>query len=111
MDFSELKGRPYCKICSWMTADLKLKGRELYVFALLFERDASDAPDRERIDGAYIAEMCDVSVTEVFQIFNALERKGLLRVGLGADGISAHYTVDRAGVMTAVSGGDQADNE
>ena len=65
MDFSyndtmadRLENEPYWKQYGWMNK-LGLNGARAIVFALIFERDCTDDPARERITSKYIARALD----------------------------------------------------
>ena len=104
MKVADLTHAPYVRIYSWMGSQLKLKGNELTAFALIFERDVlgSESVEALRIDGAYIARACGIQPTEIFQILSSLERKHLLRVEFGEDGMSTYFKVDEEAVAAAV---------
>lgn len=104
MKVSDLTQAPYVRTYSWMRSRLKLRGNELTAFALIFERDVAGADDVSalRIDGPYIARACNIQPNEIFQIFSNLERKHLLRVEFGEDGMSTYFKVDEEAVAAAV---------
>lgn len=128
MDFSyndttapRLENEPYWKQYGWMNK-LGLNGSRAIVFALIFERDCSDDPARERITSKYIAraldEGCPVrgrgegGIARVFKVLNELSAKGLVSAVMDEDGLSMSFKCDYDAVesilMDAVSVSEDA---
>lgn len=90
----ELKDAPYARVSAWMGADgLNLKGDELTVFALLYEREHAQA-DSGRIDADYIARAIGADGAAVYAVINSLVKKGLLGLALSAGSFIDMYPVN-----------------
>lgn len=128
MDFSyndttapRLENEPYWKQYGWMNK-LGLNGPRAIVFALIFERDCSDDPARERITSKYIARALDEGrpvrgrgeggIARVFKVLNELSAKGLVCAVMDEDGLSMSFKCDYDAVesilMDAVSVSEDA---
>lgn len=110
MDFSyndtmadRLENEPYWKQYGWMNK-LGLNGARAIVFALIFERDCTDDPARERITSKYIARALDEGcpargrgeggIARVFKVLNELSAKGLVCAVMDEDGLSMSFKCD-----------------
>lgn len=110
MDFSyndtpaaRLEDEPYWKQYGWMNK-LSLNTPKSIVFSLIFERDCTDDPARERITSKYIAraldEGCPVrgrakgGIARVFKTLNELAAKGLVSAVMDEDGLSMSFKCD-----------------
>lgn len=110
MDFSyndtmadRLENEPYWKQYGWMSK-LGLNGARAIVFALIFERDCTDDPARERITSKYIARALDEGcpargrgeggIARVFKVLNELSAKGLVCAVMDEDGLSMSFKCD-----------------
>ena len=110
MDFSyndtpaaRLENEPYWKQYGWMDK-LGLNGPRTIVFALIFERDCTEDPARDRITSKYIAraldEGCPVRVrgesgiARVFKVLNELSAKGLVCAVMDESGLSMSFKCD-----------------
>lgn len=101
----ELSAQPYIKIMPWMTGELKLKGSDLTAFALLFERQALDADDAQRIDAAYLSTALGLDGAGTFAVLSALVKKGLVKPDFSGDGLLDSFKVDLRRVAEIVQGG------
>lgn len=110
MDFSYndnpaacLENEPYWKQYGWMDK-LGLNGPRTIVFALIFERDCTEDPARDRITSKYIAraldEGCPVrgrgecGIARVFKVLNELAAKGLVCAVMDEAGLSMSFKCD-----------------
>lgn len=110
MDFSyndtpaaRLENEPYWKQYGWMDK-LGLNGPRTIVFALIFERDCTEDPVRDRITSKYIAraldEGCPVrgrgesGIARVFKVLNELSAKGLVCAVMDEAGLSMSFKCD-----------------
>lgn len=110
MDFSyndtsaaRLENEPYWKQYGWMDK-LGLNGPRTIVFALIFERDCTEDPARDRITSKYIAraldEGCPVrgrgesGIARVFKVLNELSAKGLVCAVVDEAGLSMSFKCD-----------------
>lgn len=123
MDFSyndtmadRLENEPYWKQYGWMNK-LGLNGARAIVFALIFERDCTDDPARERITSKYIARALDEGcpargrgeggIARVFKVLNELSAKGLVCAVMDEDGLSMSFKCDYdavAGILASTAG-------
>lgn len=82
-----IKDTPWAAVSSWMVDDLKLKGTDLMVYALLFERDVRSGTDSARIDSTYVFDAAGVDGAEVFASLTKLATKdGLLEIVFSGEG-------------------------
>ena len=102
MDFSYndttapcLENEPYWKQYGWMNK-LGLNGPRAIVFALIFERDCSDDPARERITSKYIARALDEGCPVRGRGEGGIElsAKGLVCAVMDEDGLSMSFKCD-----------------
>lgn len=110
MDFSyndtpaaRLEDEPYWKQYGWMNK-LGLNTPKSIVFSLIFERDCTDDPARERITSKYIARALDEGcpargraeggIARVFKTLNELAAKGLVSAVMDEDGLSMSFKCD-----------------
>lgn len=110
MDFSyndtnapRLENEPYWKQYGWMNK-LGLNGPRAIVFALIFERDCTDDPARDRITSKYIARALDegrpvrgrgeVGIARVFKVLNELFDRDLVCAMMDEDGLSMSFKCD-----------------
>ena len=65
-------------IMDWMLKDLKLKGNELIVYALIFGfcQDGSSY----KINKSYVSKFLNVRRATIFSIFKSLESKGYINI-------------------------------
>lgn len=120
MDFSyndtpdaRLENEPYWKQYGWMDK-LGLNGPRTIVFALIFERDCTEDPARDRITSKYIAraldEGCPVrgrgegGIARVFKVLNELSAKGLVCADMDEDGLSMSFKCDYDAVESILAG-------
>lgn len=100
---ARLENEPYWKQYGWMDK-LGLNGPRTIVFALIFERDCTEDPARDRITSKYIAraldEGCPVrgrgesGIARVFKVLNELSAKGLVCADMDEDGLSMSFKCD-----------------
>ena len=100
---SRLENEPYWKQYGWMDK-LGLNGPRTIVFALIFERDCTEDPARDRITSKYIAraldEGCPVrghgesGIARVFKVLNELSAKGLVCAVMDEAGLSMSFKCD-----------------
>lgn len=110
MDFSyndtpaaRLENEPYWKQYGWMDK-LGLNGPRTIVFALIFVRDCTEDPARDRITSKYIAraldEGCPVrgrgesGIARVFKVLNELSAKGPVCAVMDESGLSMSFKCD-----------------
>lgn len=108
-----LEQEPYWKQYGWMDK-LGLKGPRTIVFALIFERDCTEDPARDRITSKYIAraldEGCPVrgrgesGIARVFKVLNELSAKGLVCAVMDEDGLSMSFKCDYDAVESILAG-------
>ena len=108
-----LEQEPYWKQYGWMNK-LGLNGPRAIVFALIFERDCTNDPARERITSKYIAraldEGCPVrgrgesGIARVFKVLNELSAKGLVCADMDEDGLSMSFKCDYDAVESILAG-------
>lgn len=108
-----LEQEPYWKQYGWMDK-LGLKGPRTIVFALIFERDCTEDPARDRITSKYIAraldEGCPVrgrgesGIARVFKVLNELSAKGLVCADMDEDGLSMSFKCDYDAVESILAG-------
>lgn len=92
----------YVTVRPWMVSELSLKGADLLIFALLFERDC-ESEDAGRITGQYMSDVSGLDRTEVLKRMQALKTKGLLKDFFLDDGFSSRLVVDEDGVAEAIA--------
>lgn len=112
---ARLENEPYWKQYGWMDK-LALKGPRTIVFALIFERDCTEDPARDRITSKYIAraldEGCPVrgrgesGIARVFKVLNELSAKGLVCADMDEDGLSMSFKCDYDAVKSILAGAD-----
>lgn len=112
---ARLENEPYWKQYGWMDK-LGLKGPRTIVFALIFERDCTEDPARDRITSKYIAraldEGCPVrgrgesGIARVFKVLNELSAKGLVCADMDEDGLSMSFKCDYDAVKSILAGAD-----
>lgn len=100
---ARLENEPYWKQYGWMNK-LGLNGARAIVFALIFERDCTDDPARERITSKYIARALDEGcptrgrgeggIARVFKVLNELSAKGLVCAVMDEAGLSMSFKCD-----------------
>lgn len=127
MDFSyndtpaaRLEDEPYWKQYGWMDK-LALNGPRTIVFALIFERDCTEDPARDRITSKYIAraldEGCPVrgrgesGIARVFKVLNELSAKGLVCAVMDEDGLSMSFKCDYEAIEAILMDSDSSDDE
>lgn len=127
MDFSyndtpatRLENEPYWKQYGWMDK-LGLNGPRTIVFALIFERDCTEDPARDRITSKYIAraldEGCPVrgrgesGIARVFKVLNELSAKGLVCAVMDEDGLSMSFKCDYEAIEAILMGSDSSDDD
>lgn len=109
---SRLENEPYWKQYGWMNK-LGLNGARAIVFALIFERDCTDDPARERITSKYIARALDegcpvrgrgeAGIARVFKVLNELSAKGLVCAVMDEDGLSMSFMCDYDAVVSILT--------
>lgn len=118
---NRLEQETYWKQYGWMSR-LGLKSAKAIVFALIFERDCTDDPARERITSKYIAQPLDEGcpapargcgaaehgVARVFKTLNELAAKGLVCADMDEDGLSMSFKCDYDAIESILA--DTADN-
>lgn len=126
MDFSyndtpaaRLENEPYWKQYGWMDK-LGLNGPRTIVFALIFERDCTEDPARDRITSKYIAraldEGCPVrgrgesGIARVFKVLNELSAKGLVCAVMDEDGLSMSFKCDYEAIEAILMDSDPSDD-
>lgn len=112
---ARLENEPYWKQYGWMDK-LGLNGPRTIVFALIFERDCTEDPARDRITSKYIAraldEGCPVrgrgesGIARVFKVLNELSAKGLVCADMDEDGLSMSFKCDYDAVKSILAGVD-----
>lgn len=112
---ARLENEPYWKQYGWMDK-LGLNGPRTIVFALIFERDCTEDPARDRITSKYIAraldEGCPVrgrgesGIARVFKVLNELSAKGLVCADMDEDGLSMSFKCDYDAVKSILAGAD-----
>lgn len=112
---ARLENEPYWKQYGWMDK-LGLNGPRTIVFALIFERDCTEDPGRDRITSKYIAraldEGCPVrgrgesGIARVFKVLNELSAKGLVCADMDEDGLSMSFKCDYDAVKSILAGAD-----
>lgn len=112
---ARLENEPYWKQYGWMDK-LGLNGPRTIVFALIFERDCTEDPARDRITSKYIAraldEGCPVrgrgesGIARVFKVLNDLSAKGLVCADMDEDGLSMSFKCDYDAVKSILAGAD-----
>lgn len=117
---ARLENEPYWKQYGWMDK-LALKGPRTIVFALIFERDCTEDPARDRITSKYIAraldEGCPVrgrgesGIARVFKVLNELSAKGLVCADMDEDGLSMSFKCDYDAVKSILLGADSGTEE
>lgn len=110
---NRLEQETYWKQYGWMDK-LGLKGPRTIVFALIFERDCTEDPARDRITSKYIAraldEGCPVrgrgesGIARVFKVLNELSAKGLVCADMDEDGLSMSFKCDYDAVESILAG-------
>lgn len=109
---ARLENEPYWKQYGWMDK-LGLNGPRTIVFALIFERDCTEDPARDRITSKYIAraldEGCPVrgrgesGIARVFKVLNELSAKGLVCADMDEDGLSMSFKCDYDAVKSILA--------
>lgn len=123
---NRLEQETYWKQYGWMSR-LGLNNAKAIVFALIFERDCTDDPARERITSKYIAQALDEGcqapargrgaaehgIARVFKTLNELAAKGLVCADMDEDGLSMSFKCDYDAVesILAAAAGCSADIE
>lgn len=111
-----LEQEPYWKQYGWMNK-LGLNGPRAIVFALIFERDCTNDPARERITSKYIAQALDEGsparrgsreggIARVFKALNELATKGLVCAVMDEDGLSMSFKCDYDAVESVLADAD-----
>lgn len=109
-----LEQEPYWKQYGWMNK-LGLNGPRAIVFALIFERDCTNDPARDRITSKYIAQALDEGrparrgsheggIARVFKALNELAAKGLVCADMDEDGLSMSFKCDYDAVESILAG-------
>lgn len=109
-----LEQEPYWKQYGWMNK-LGLNGPRAIVFALIFERDCTNDPARDRITSKYIAQALDEGsparrgsreggIARVFKALNELAAKGLVCAVMDEDGLSMSFKCDYDAVESILAG-------
>ncbi len=109
-----LEQETYWKQYGWMNK-LGINGPRAIVFALIFERDCTDDPARERITSKYIAQALDEGsparrgsreggIARVFKALNELAAKGLVCAVMDEDGLSMSFKCDYDAVESILTG-------
>lgn len=109
-----LEQEPYWKQYGWMNK-LGLNGPRAIVFALIFERDCTNDPARDRITSKYIAQTLDEGsparrgsreggIARVFKALNELAAKGLVCAVMDEDGLSMSFKCDYDAVESILAG-------
>lgn len=117
---SRLENEPYWKQYGWMDK-LGLNGPRTIVFALIFERDCTEDPARDRITSKYIAraldEGCPVrgrgesGIARVFKVLNELSAKDLVCAVMDEDGLSMSFKCDYEAIEAILMDSDSSDDE
>lgn len=127
MDFSysdtpdaRLENEPYWKQYGWMDK-LGLNGPRTIVFALIFERDCTEDPARDRITSKYIARALDEGcpargrgeggIARVFKVLNELSAKGLVCAVMDEAGLSMSFKCDYEAVEAILMDSDSSDDD
>lgn len=127
MDFSHndtpaarLENEPYWKQYGWMNK-LGLNGPRTIVFALIFERDCTEDPARDRITSKYIARALDEGcrgrqageqgIGRVFKVLNELAGKGLVCADMDEDGLSMSFKCDYGAIEAILMDSDPSDDD
>lgn len=111
---NRLEQETYWKQYGWMNK-LGINGPRAIVFALIFERDCTDDPARERITSKYIAQALDEGsparrgsreggIARVFKALNELAAKGLVCAVMDEDGLSMSFKCDYDAVESILTG-------
>lgn len=110
---NRLEQETYWKQYGWMSR-LGLNNAKATVFALIFERDCTDDPARERITSKYIAQALDEGcpvrgrgesgIARVFKVLNELSAKGLVCAVMDEDGLSMSFKCDYDAVESILAG-------
>lgn len=111
---NRLEQETYWKQYGWMNK-LGINGARAIVFALIFERDCTDDPARERITSKYIAQALDEGsparrgsreggIARVFKALNELAAKGLVCAVMDEDGLSMSFKCDYDAVESILTG-------
>lgn len=111
-----LEQEPYWKQYGWMNK-LGLNGPRAIVFALIFERDCTNDPARDRITSKYIAQALDEGsparrgsreggIARVFKALNELAAKGLVCAVMDEDGLSMSFKCDYDAVESVLADAD-----
>lgn len=117
---ARLENEPYWKQYGWMDK-LGLKGPRTIVFALIFERDCTEDPARDRITSKYIARALDEGcpargrgesgIARVFKVLNELSAKGLVCAVMDEDGLSMSFKCDYEAIAAILMDSDSSDDE
>lgn len=116
---NRLEQETYWKQYGWMSR-LGLNNAKAIVFALIFERDCTDDPARERITSKYIAQTLDEGcpapargrraaehgIARVFKTLNELAAKGLVCAVMDEDGLSMSFKCDYDAVESVLADAD-----
>lgn len=113
---NRLEQETYWKQYGWMNK-LGINGPRAIVFALIFERDCTDDPARERITSKYIAQALDEGsparrgsreggIARVFKTLNELAAKGLVCAVMDEDGLSMSFKCDYDAVESVLADAD-----
>lgn len=113
---NRLEQETYWKQYGWMNK-LGINGPRAIVFALIFERDCTDDPARERITSKYIAQALDEGsparrgsreggIARVFKALNELAAKGLVCAVMDEDGLSMSFKCDYDAVESVLADAD-----
>lgn len=116
-----LEQEPYWKQYGWMNK-LGLNGPRAIVFALIFERDCTNDPARDRITSKYIAraldEGCPVrrgsgegGIARVFKALNELAAKGLVCAVMDENSLSMSFKCDYDAVESILAGADSGSED
>lgn len=111
---NRLEQETYWKQYGWMSR-LGLNNAKAIVFALIFERDCTDDPARERITSKYIAQALNEGsparrgsreggIARVFKALNELAAKGLVCAVMDEDGLSMSFKCDYDAVESILAG-------
>lgn len=119
---ARLENEPYWKQYGWMDK-LGLNGPRTVVFALIFERDCTDDPARDRITSKYIARALDEGrpargrqageqgIGRVFKVLNELAGKGLVCADMDEDGLSMSFKCDYGAIEAILMDSDPSDDD
>ena len=100
---------------------LGLNGPRTIVFALIFERDCTEDPARDRITSKYIARALDEGcpargrgeggIARVFKVLNELSAKGLVCAVMDEAGLSMSFKCDYEAIEAILMDSDSSDDD